>query len=179
MNSNITFPIRPDATTLLEQLRSGKTSSKALVKQHLEQLKKIQPTVNGATMVFEKEAIDLAEKLDKGGDQSLPLFGLPCSVKETFAMEGEEITAGSVRRVPDQCTKDAEMVRRLRAAGAVIIARSNIPEFAIFPSSESPIGDSEVVKRNDGNPSSESPAGDSEGVIRFDFIRYHLGNSFF
>lgn len=131
VNSTINFPIRPDATALLEELRAGKTSSEAVVKEHLERLNKIQPTVNGATKVFEEEALDLARKLDQTGDNTLALFGLPCSVKETFAMEGEEITAGSIRRVPQQCKKDAEMVRRLRAAGAIIIARSNIPEFAM------------------------------------------------
>lgn len=131
MNSNKNFPIRPDATTLLEDLRAGKTSSESLVKEHLEQLKKNQPTVNGATKVYKKEALDQARKLDQNKDKSLPLFGLPCSVKETFAIKGEELTAGSIRRIPDQCSEDAEMVRRLRAAGAVIIARSNIPEFAM------------------------------------------------
>jgi len=131
MNSKINFPIRPDATTILNELRAGKTTSEAVVREHLEQLNKIQPTVNGATKVFEEEALDLARKLDQTGDKTLPLFGLPCSVKETFAMEGEEVTAGSIRRVPDQCKKDAEMVRRLRKAGAVIIARSNLPEFAM------------------------------------------------
>jgi Asp-tRNA(Asn)/Glu-tRNA(Gln) amidotransferase A subunit family amidase len=131
VSSDKIYPIRPDATTLLEELRAGKTSSEEVVKAHLEQLNKVQPTVNGAIKVFEKEALALARKLDQTGDKALPLFGLPCSIKETFAMEGEEITAGSIRRVPDQCTEDAEMVKRLRATGAVIIARSNIPEFAM------------------------------------------------
>jgi len=131
MNSNINFSIRPDATTLLEELRAGKTSSEVVVKKYLEQLNKVQPTVNGAIKVFEEEALELARKLDRSGDKTLALFGLPCSVKETFAIEGEELTAGSIRRIPDQCKEDAEMVRRLRAAGAIIIARSNIPEFAM------------------------------------------------
>ncbi len=125
------FPIRPDATALLEELRAGNISSETLVKEHLEQLKKLQPTVNGAVKIFEQEAIERAKELDEKGDKNFPLFGLPCSVKETFAIKGEEITAGSIRRVPDQCTEDAAMVKRLKDAGAVIIARSNIPEFAM------------------------------------------------
>lgn len=130
-NSTKCFPIHPDATTLLEELRTGKTCSEIVVKTHLEQLNKVQLTVNGAIKVFEEEALDLARKLDQTDDKSLPLFGMPCSIKETFAIEGEEITAGSIRRVPDHCKEDAEMVRRLRSAGAVIIARSNVPEFAM------------------------------------------------
>ena len=131
MTSNNNFPIRPDATTCLEELRAGNTTAETIVKDQLIQLKKIQPTVNGATQVFEEEALARARELDEEGDKSLPLFGLPCNVKETFAIQGEEVTAGSVRRISDKCEKDAEIVRRLREAGAVIIARSNVPEFAM------------------------------------------------
>ncbi len=125
------FPIRPDATALLQELRAGNISSETLVAEHLQTLKKLQPNVNAAVKIFENEALALAKELDKNGDKNLPLFGLPCSVKETFAIKGEEITAGSIRRVPDQCTQDSEMVSRLKKAGAVVIARSNIPEFAM------------------------------------------------
>ena len=98
MNLNKNFPIRPDATSYLEELRVGKTNSETIVRDHLSQLKKTQPTVNGATKIYEKEALDLARDLDKTGDTSLPLFGLPCTVKETFAIQGEEVSAGSIRR---------------------------------------------------------------------------------
>ena len=125
------FSTLPDATSILEQIRNGETNSESIVRAHLLQLKKLQPTLNGATKIYEEEAIELAQKLDKSGDKNLPLFGLPCSVKETFAIKGEEITAGSIRRVPDQCKEDSGMVKRLRAAGAVVIARSNLPEFAM------------------------------------------------
>ena len=123
--------VLPDATSLLSDLRKGKTNSEALVTQHLARLHEIQPTVNGATKIYDQDAIERARQLDLAGASELPLFGLPCSVKETFAIQGEEITAGSLRRVPDKCNRDAEMVRRLREAGAVIIARSNVPEFAM------------------------------------------------
>ncbi len=130
-NKKINAPTRPDAYTLLAQLRAGKTKSESIVREHLEQLKKLQPTVNGATKIYENEALEQARKLDQTGDKTLPLFGLPCSIKETFDIAGEEVTAGSLRRIPSPCKEDAEMVRRLRAAGAVVIARSNIPEFAM------------------------------------------------
>ena len=73
-NSNIKFSHRPDATTLLENLRAGKTSSEAIVKEHLEQLNKVQSTVNGAVKVFEAEALELAKKLDQTGDKNLTSF---------------------------------------------------------------------------------------------------------
>ena len=131
MNRKQAFPVRPDAVALLEQLRAGQISSEDLVKECLAKVEALQPSVNAATHIFKQEAIDLAQSLDQSGDKELPLFGLPCTIKETFGIAGEEITAGSIRMTPEQCTQDAEIVKRLKAAGAVVIARSNLPEFAM------------------------------------------------
>ncbi len=120
-----------DATILLTQLRNGTITSESLVKDHLKRLNDLQPSVNGATNIYNKVAIEQARELDLNGDKSLPLFGLPCSVKETFDIAGEDVTAGSIRRIPTHSDEDAVMVSRLRKAGAVLIARSNIPEFAM------------------------------------------------
>ena len=128
----------PDATTLLKELRKGNTTSESLVIEHINRLKSLQPSLNGATKIYEEEAIEQARQMDINGDKSLPLFGLPCSVKETFDIEGEEVTAGSIRRTPSSCSEDAEMVSRLRKAGAIIIARSNIPEFAMTGETTNP-----------------------------------------
>lgn len=121
----------PDANDLLVKIRNGETTVYEVVSKHLEKLKKVNPEINAATKIFEKEALAEAKALDENGDKNLPLFGLPCSIKETFAIAGEEITAGSLRRKPTFCKEDAVMVAKLRAAGAVVIARSNIPEFAM------------------------------------------------
>lgn len=121
----------PDATTLLEQLRNGSITSESIVTNHINGLKTLQPSLNAATKIYEEEAIEQARELDLNGDKSLPLYGLPCSIKETFDIAGEEVTAGSIRRKPSYCQEDAVMVSRLRKAGAVVIARSNIPEFAM------------------------------------------------
>jgi aspartyl-tRNA(Asn)/glutamyl-tRNA(Gln) amidotransferase subunit A/fatty acid amide hydrolase 2 len=59
------------------------------------------------------------------------LAGLPISIKETFGLAGEALTVGSLRRPVTTPTADAVIVQRLRAAGAVIIARSNVPELAM------------------------------------------------
>lgn len=127
-----------DATELLEQLRNGSITSERIVREHINRLKSLQPSLNGATKIYEEEAIAYAKKLDSTGDKTLPLFGLPCSIKETFDIAGEEVTAGSIRRKPSGCQEDAAMVKRLREAGAVVIARSNIPEFAMTGESTNP-----------------------------------------
>lgn len=123
--------ISTDATAVLELLRSGEITSESFVSQQLAQLNSQHQTINGATHIFDAEAIEQARKLDVDGDKSLALFGLPCTVKETFGMAGHSVTAGSVRMTPEEHSEDSEIVKRLKDAGAVIIARTNIPEFAM------------------------------------------------
>ncbi|MFK7858142.1 MAG: amidase [Granulosicoccus sp.] len=128
----------PDATALLNTLRQRKTTACELVGDHLGRLNALQPYANAAVKIYQKEALDIAAKLDASTHIDLPLFGLPFSVKETFSIAHEEMTAGSLRKRPVKCESDAEMVRRLKEAGAIIIARSNIPEFAMTGESTNP-----------------------------------------
>ena len=128
----------PDAVTLLEQLRAGALTAEQLVGQHLHTLAQEQPRLNAATSIFHDAALAEARRLDREGDRSLPLFGLPCSVKETFGLAGQQVTAGSQRMAPEHHAQDAEIVRRLKAAGAVVIARSNVPELAMTAESTNP-----------------------------------------
>jgi len=123
--------LEPDATGFLADLRRGVLTSAQLVESHIARIERTQPQMNGATHIFREEAMAQAQQLDRSGDKFLPLFGLPCSVKETFGLAGQQVTAGSLRMAPAAHTQDAEIVRRLKAAGAVVIARSNVPEFAM------------------------------------------------
>jgi len=128
----------PDAVALLSALRQGALTVEQLVRSHLARLDQVQPQVNGATQIFRDAALARARLLDATGDRSLPLFGLPCSVKETFAIAGEHLTAGSMRMTPQVPGEDAQIVRRLKEAGAIVLARSNVPEFAMTAESTNP-----------------------------------------
>lgn len=159
MKNNLSiFQELDDATTLLTKIRNGELTVLEVVRNHLEQLKKVQPYINAATKVYEEEALALAKQMDETGNKDLPLFGLPCSIKETFAIAGEEITAGSIRRKPSFCKEDAVIVAKLKAAGAIVIARSNIPEFAMtgessnlrFGTTNNPIDVSRVAGGSSG-----------------------------
>lgn len=120
-----------DATSILSKLKNGEITVIQIVTEHLDRLEKLQPKLNAATKIYREKALAEAKKMDKSGNKDLPLFGLPCSIKETFCIAGEEITAGSIRRKPSFCEEDAVIVAKLKAAGAIVIARSNIPEFAM------------------------------------------------
>lgn len=117
---------RPDATALLASIREGRITAEQVVREHLDRLESRHGTLNAATRIFRNEALSAARNPNPG-----PLSGLPVSVKETFAIAGQTITAGSLRMSAVECREDAEAVRYLREAGAIVVARSNVPEFAM------------------------------------------------
>lgn len=119
-------PPLPDATETLRQLRAGETDAERVVSAYLARLEACQPHLNAATHILRPEALAEARQPRSG-----PLAGLPISVKETIGLAGHVITAGSQRMPPRLCATDAAIVQRLRAAGAIVIARSNVPELAM------------------------------------------------
>jgi len=123
----------PDATDVLSQLRSGSLSAAALVEQQLERLAAVQGTLNASTEILAEEARRAAAHPLPG-----PLSGLPITLKETIGLAGRAITAGSLRMQPETPPEDAAVVRRLRAAGAIVIARTNVPEFAMTGETTNP-----------------------------------------
>jgi len=124
---------RPDAVALVSAIRAGRVTAEQVVREHLDRLEAAQGALNAATRIFRAEALSEARTPRPG-----PLSGLPVSVKETFGIAGETITAGSLRMPPVECPEDAEAVQRLRRAGAIIVARSNVPEFAMAGETENP-----------------------------------------
>ncbi|UGQ45320.1 amidase [Massilia endophytica] len=123
----------PDASAYLERMRAGQLTASALLEQQLGQLQLSQPKLNACTTILDEIARRQAFERRPG-----PLCGLPVTVKETFALAGTSITAGSLRMRPQQQGSDAAVVRRLRDAGAIIVARSNIPEFAMTGETSNP-----------------------------------------
>lgn len=116
----------PDATALVEQIASGQRSASEIVQWHLDRLDEVNPALNAATEIMRDEALAQAENPHPG-----PLSGLPITLKETYGLAGKQVTCGSLRAAPVGCTEDAPVVRKLKAAGAIVIARSNVPEFVM------------------------------------------------
>lgn len=124
----------PDATALRQQLQSGSLTAAQLVQRQLEALATVQPRLNAATAILR----DAASQRLTGEQTAGALAGLPCSVKETFGLAGMTVTAGSLRMTPERHQQDAAVVQKLKAAGAIITARSNVPEFAMTGESSNP-----------------------------------------
>ena len=120
---------------LARDLRAGKTSSRELVEQALARI--ADPAGEGARAFMKVHAdsaraeADHADRLRKAGVLRSPVDGLPVSVKDLFDVAGEVTRAGSkVLADAPPAAADAPAIARLRAAGAVIVGRSNMVEFA-------------------------------------------------
>ncbi len=125
-------------TELGADLASGKTSSRALLEAALARI--ADPAGEGARAFLKVYAetaraeADLADRLRAAGVVRSPVDGLPVSVKDLFDVGGDVTRAGSkilADAAPAQV--DAPVVARLRAAGAVIVGRTNMVEFAFGP----------------------------------------------
>lgn len=128
--------MKPTLASLGEQLASGKTTSRALTEEALARIE--SPEGEGkATFVrvFREAALAAAEasdKLRKAGVVPSPLAGIPVSVKDLTDVAGYVTQAGSASREGDPpATKDATVLARLRAAGAVVMGTTNMTEFAL------------------------------------------------
>lgn len=129
--------LQPDAVALRTMLDHGELSAAQLLERQLARLEATQPTINGATAILRTQAQEQLAQLDDSARRG-PLYGLPCSVKETFGMAGHNVTAGSMRMAPQPHTRDSAVVARLKAAGAIVIARGNVPEFAMTGETTNP-----------------------------------------
>src|SRR5256885_10006198 len=122
---------------LAELLREGQVSSVELVEGFLGRIEALEPRLNAFRAVYRERALAEAAQADarlRGGDQRL-LLGVPIAVKDNVDIAGEETGYGtrSPRPAP---SADSEVVRRPRAASAVILGQTHLPELAIFPLGE-------------------------------------------
>ncbi|ONI81349.1 amidase [Actinosynnema sp. ALI-1.44] len=116
---------------------SGKTSSVELVSEVLDRIEKSQPSLNAFRRVRREAALADAAVADKrlAEGERAPLLGVPVAVKDDTDIEGEPTAFGCAGEFPLK-TADCEMVRRLRQAGAVIVGKTNTPEFGQWPFTE-------------------------------------------
>src|SRR5690242_8663780 len=112
---------------LAELVRAGEVHPRELVELSLRRIDALNPRVNAFRVTMAEEALAAAE-----GAPSGPLTGVPIAVKDDVAVKGQATTRGS-RSYGPPAAADAEVVRRLRDAGAIPIGITNVPELTIFP----------------------------------------------
>jgi amidase len=135
-------------------------SSRELVEQTLSRIAATQPTLNAFRRVRDDAALREAEEADSmlAAGERLPLLGVPLAIKDDTDLAGETTPFGCAGDF-SVAQQDAEVVRRLKAAGAVIVGKTTTPEFGQWPITE---GAAFGVTRNPWNLE-RTPGGSSGG----------------
>ena len=120
------------AVELAQKIRAGEISAVETMEAHLAQIEKVNPQVNAIVTLLPEMAMEAARKADEKlarGEEVGPLHGLPVAHKDLVQTKGIRTTFGSLvyeNFVPDE---DALLVERLREAGAILLGKTNTPEF--------------------------------------------------
>ena len=144
------------------RVAAGELTARAATDAALERINRLNPPLNAISQLLADRARAEAERRDRSqaeGAELGPLHGVPVVIKEEIPVEGCVTTFGGEGN-STPAAADAEVVRRLRAAGAVVVATSTMPEFGIWPYTES------VSRGITHNPwdISRTPGGSSGGT---------------
>jgi amidase len=144
-------------------VRERRISSGELVSAHLERIAAINPALNAAVEVLGERALEDAEAADRdlaARNSRGPLHGVPFSIKDSIEQAGTRCTAGTLgRKNAALSTADATLVARLRHAGAIAIARTNLPDLLFAFESDNLI----YGRTNNPYDVSRTPGGSSGG----------------
>jgi amidase len=149
------------AVRLVALMRAREASPVEVVEAHLRRAARVNPRLN-AIVTFAPDALARAREAERSiarGDDLPPLHGLPVTIKDTLDTANLRTTNGSRARTDRIPAHDAAAVARLRAAGAIIIGKTNTSEFALDYTAENPVFGRTL------NPHDESrtPGGSSGG----------------
>ncbi|WP_344585994.1 amidase [Nonomuraea roseoviolacea] len=156
------------AVEIAAAVRRGEVSAEAVVEEHLGVIARRDPQV-GAFRLVRKRAVEEARALGERRDLAeLPLAGVPVAVKDNLEVAGEAMRAGSAATGVTPEPRDHETVARLRAAGAIVVGLTNLPELGLVGFGDSVHG---VVRnpwnlsRTAGGSSSGSAAAVAAGMV--------------
>lgn len=126
-------------TTLAPRIASGELRAERLTEDALATIARLQPSLNAFITVTGDAALADARKADReiaAGQYRGPLHGIPISLKDLIDVAGIPTTAGSKVREGRLAITDAPIVRHLKQAGAVLVGKTNLHEFAFGTTSE-------------------------------------------
>ena len=175
-SDNVANLVHRSAKDWISLLRSGRIGAVELLDLHLEQLNRYNDKIN-AIVVRDLDAAYAAARVadNETRTDDKPLLGLPMTVKECFGIANLPTTCGLPVFVDNKAARDAEVVARLKRAGAVIYGKSNLPPGAFDWQSDNPLYGRTVnpwdVTRTPGGSS-----GGSAAAVAAGFTSLELGS---
>nr|WP_055504848.1 amidase [Nonomuraea pusilla] len=156
------------AIEIATAVRHGDVTPVTVVEEHLDVIAARDPRV-GAFRLVRERVLEEARALERRPDlERLPLAGVPVAVKDNLAVAGESTRLGSAATSPDPAAEDHETVARLRAAGALVVGLTNLPELGLVAFGDSAYGTVRNPWKPDrtaGGSSSGSAAAVAAGMV--------------
>ena len=149
------------ASELAAMIRGGEVKSREVVEAHLSRIDDVNGAVNAVTVTLADSALRTADDADAAvatGAGLGPLHGVPFTIKENLDLAGSPTTQGVPALAQAVPPVDAVVVERMKAAGAIALARTNLPEMGLRISTNNPL---RGLTRNPWHP--ELTAGGSSG----------------
>jgi amidase len=157
------------ATEIAAAVRAGAVSARDVVAEHLDRIARLNPELGAFVRVRSAEAAGEAQQVDVRPDRAeLRLAGVPVAIKDNLPVAGEPMRLGSAAASDKPQAEDHPVVARLRAAGAVVVGLTNLPELAIYPMTDSAFGIARNPwdrRRTAGGSSGGSAAAVASGMV--------------
>ncbi len=126
------------AAQLARLIASRELSSREVVEAHIRRIEAVNPRINAVTVPLFDRALDEATAAD-ASPSTRPLHGVPITIKDQFLVEGVPCSIGLPSRAGLKEQQDGPLVRRLRAAGGIVLGVTNVPQLLIYHESDNPL----------------------------------------
>src|SRR4051812_40233956 len=123
-------PTSATAAGLARAIAGGELSAREVVEAHLRRIEAVNPTINAVVQLDSERALAAADRADAAiarREALGPLHGVPFTVKDNVCAAGIEMAIGAPERVGVAPDEDATVVARMRAAGAILLGKTNCP----------------------------------------------------
>ncbi len=155
------------ASELASMVRAGELSARELVQISLDRIEELNPTINAFVQVDGERALAAADKVKRG--DARPFAGVPIAIKNNRAVSGLRVTIGCSLLADHVADHDANITRRLKEAGFVIVGTTTLPEYGILPVSEArlfgPTRNPWDLERTPGGSSGGAAAAIASGMV--------------
>ncbi|MFD5008459.1 amidase [Streptomyces sp. WAC 05379] len=163
------------ATEIAAAVREKRATPREVVAEHLARIERLDGGIGAFRVVRAEAALAEADEVASRGDLAeLPLAGVPVAVKDNLAVRGESKRVGSAATPDTPSDEDHVTVARLRAAGAVVVGLTNVPELCVFGTTEGVHG----TARNpwDTSRTAGGSSGGSAAAVAAGMVPIALGN---